>query len=182
MTWFITFQLLGFQINPLSHTPLSINSLHSQFTFAFAFIQTFFVITNTCIKSTFAFTSFMPIYVSCFISSWHKIEHFKVFYNIRNTQFCMWIIDIVATTAAFTCFNTKWKNTGSSPLTLTSCGLTLHSWLFTEIQLSGAALYEFTPVKVNKNAYLVKKHFLINPSILFEWFWMSEILSTAIAS
>ena len=29
------------------------------------------------------------------------------FYNIRNTQFCIWIVDIMTTTTAFTCFNTK---------------------------------------------------------------------------
>ena len=34
---------------------------------------------------------------------------FKFFYNIRNTQFCTWIVDIVTTTTAFTCFNTKRK-------------------------------------------------------------------------
>ena len=30
-----------------------------------------------------------------------------VFNNIRTTHFCIWITDIVTTTTAFTCFNTK---------------------------------------------------------------------------
>ena len=46
----------------------------------------------------------------------------------------------------------KAQNTGSSLLRLTVCGLTLHYWLFIEIQLN-----EFKPVKVDKNANPVKK-------------------------
>ena len=66
----------------------------------------------------------------------------------------------------------KGKNTGSSLLRLTICGLTLHSWLFIEIKLngiafSGAALKKFTLAKVNIYANLVKKHLLINPNILY---------------
>ena len=53
------------------------------------------------------------------------------------------------------------RNTGSSPLTLTIYNLTLHFWLFVEIQLN-----EFMLVKVDKNINPLKKHFLINPSIL----------------
>ena len=56
----------------------------------------------------------------------------------------------------------KEKNTGSLVLALTISGLTLHSWLFIEIQLN-----EFMPLKVDKNANPVKKHFLINPNILY---------------
>ena len=48
----------------------------------------------------------------------------------------------------------KGKNTGSSPLRLTICGLTLQSWLFIEIQLS-----EFMPFKVDENANPVKNTF-----------------------
>ena len=52
----------------------------------------------------------------------------------------------------------KGKNTGSSLLTLTNCGLTLHSSLFIEIQLN-----QFMLVKVGKNTNLVKKHFFNKP-------------------
>ena len=48
-------------------------------------------------------------------------------------------------------------NTVSSPLKLTICGLTLHSWLFIKIQVN-----EFTLVKVDnpiKNANPAKKSF-----------------------
>ena len=53
----------------------------------------------------------------------------------------------------------KGKKTGSLPLALTTCGLTLHSRLFIEIQLNEIQL---TPVKVDKNINPIKKHFLIN--------------------
>ena len=59
----------------------------------------------------------------------------------------------------------KAQNTGSSLLRLTVCGLTLHYWLFIEIQLN-----EFKPVKVNKNANPVKKHLLINPNIFISYY------------
>ena len=45
----------------------------------------------------------------------------------------------------------KGKNTGSPPLRLTICYLTLHSWLFIEIQLN-----KFMLVKVDKNVNPVK--------------------------
>ena len=38
----------------------------------------------------------------------------------------------------------KGENTGSSLLTLIISGLTLHAWLFIEIQLNGVALNRFT--------------------------------------
>ena len=55
----------------------------------------------------------------------------------------------------------KGKKRDSLLLTLTICGLTLHSLLFLEMQRN-----QYTQVKVNKNANPVKKHFLTNPSIL----------------
>ena len=48
----------------------------------------------------------------------------------------------------------KEKKIDPSLLTLTICGLTLHPWLFIEIQLN-----EFMPAKVDKNANPVKKTF-----------------------
>ena len=55
----------------------------------------------------------------------------------------------------------KGKNTVSSLLTLTICGLTLHSCLFSEIQIK-----IFTLFKVNKKGNPVKKHHLINSNIM----------------
>ena len=49
---------------------------------------------------------------------------FKVL-TTSKTQFYMWIIDIVATTTAYTCLNTKEKN--SLLLMLTICSLILHT-------------------------------------------------------
>ena len=67
----------------------------------------------------------------------------------------MRLIDIITTTTTFTCFNTEWKkNTGSSPLTLATCGLVLHSSLLIEIQLN-----EFMLVKLDKIINPVKNTF-----------------------
>ena len=53
----------------------------------------------------------------------------------------------IKTATTFTCLDNKWKNTGSSPLPLISCGLVLYSWLFIEIQLNEIAFKELTLVK-----------------------------------
>ena len=55
----------------------------------------------------------------------------------------------------------KGKNTVSSLLALTICGLTLHSCLFSEIQIK-----IFTLFKVDKKGNPVKKHLLINSNIM----------------
>ena len=70
------------------------------------------------------------------------------------------MIDIIPTMTAFTCFNTKWKKTGLSPLSLTICGLALHSRLFIEIQLN-----ELMLMKLDKIINPTKSTFLINPNI-----------------
>ena len=72
------------------------------------------------------------------------------------------MIDIIRTTTTLTCFNTNWKEKGSTPLTLTTCGLVLHSLLFIEIQLN-----EFAFVKLDKIANPTKKHFF-NKSKFFD--------------
>ena len=69
-----------------------------------------------------------------------------LFYNIRNTQFRIWIIDVVTTTTAFTCLILKTQ--------------VLYYWHL-KFQLN-----EFKPVKDDENANPVKKHFLINPNIV----------------
>ena len=79
----------------------------------------------------------------------------------------MWINYIVTTLAAFVLI-LKGKRIDSSLLTLTICGLTLHSWLFIEIELngiafSGATLNKFTLVEVDKNVNPVKKTLFNKP-------------------
>ena len=76
------------------------------------------------------------------------------------------------------------KNTGSSPLTLITCGLALHSWLFIEIQFNG----EFAFVKSDKIVNPMKNIFLTNLNIfiyimlcfLIKYLWMSLKSSTSI--
>ena len=46
---------------------------------------------------------------------------------MSSTHFGIWIIGIVTTATAFTCFNIKKKKKGLSLLTLTISGLILHS-------------------------------------------------------
>ena len=101
-------QLLGFQIDPLSHAPLSINSLLSYLN-----LSSF---QRCLLLQTLSSNPHLHLHVSChsmsyFISSWHQIKYFniQIFNNIGNIQFCRWIIDIITTTTAFTCFNTKRK-------------------------------------------------------------------------
>ena len=71
------------------------------------------------------------------------------------------MIDIIRTTITLTCFNTNWKETGSTPLTLITCGLVLHSLLFIEMQLN-----KFTLAKIVNPT---KNTFLTNPSILLHY-------------
>ena len=99
-------QLLGFQINPLSHTYLSINSVYSHLHIS-SFQRCLLLQT---LASNLHFHLHVSCHFMCLVSSVFDIRlnalTFK-FNNIRNTYFCTWIVDIVATTTAFTCFNTK---------------------------------------------------------------------------
>ena len=100
-------QLLGFQVNPLSHLSLSLNSfLHSHLhlsSFHFCLLL-----------KTLASSLHLYLQVSCHsvcfvITPWHQIECFDiyVFKNILNTPFNIWIIDITTTPTAFIYINTK---------------------------------------------------------------------------
>ena len=51
------------------------------------------------------------------------------------------------------------EKTGSSPLTLMTCGLVLHSSLLIEIQLSGIAFNEFAFAKPDKIVNPAKNNF-----------------------
>ena len=72
------------------------------------------------------------------------------------------VINIITTTTAFTCFNFKRKKYRLITININNCGLTLHSWLFIEIQLN-----VFMPVKLDKSTNHVGKYFLTNPNIFF---------------
>ena len=57
------------------------------------------------------------------------------------------------------------KKTGSSPLTLTTCGLVLHSLLLIEIQLNGISSKDFAFVELNEIVNHTKNTFLTKPNI-----------------
>ena len=89
-------QLLGVQTNPLSQTPLSINYLHSHL-----HLSSF---QRCLLLQTLCSNLHLLLQVSC--HSMHlfslvpdtRLNRLKIFHNIRNTPFCGWIVDIVATT------------------------------------------------------------------------------------
>ena len=68
---FVTFTLIITRILNQSFMTYTFIDLFFTLTPAFIIISTLFIITNTCVNSTFAFICFMLFYVSCFISSWH---------------------------------------------------------------------------------------------------------------
>ena len=74
-----------------------------------------------------------------------------MFCSIRNTYFCVWIINIITTTITFACLILEGENTGSLLLTLILSGLALGAWLIIEIQLNGVVL-----TKLDKNGNPVK--------------------------
>ena len=55
----------------------------------------------------------------------------------------------------------KGQNTSSSLLTLIISGLTLHYWLFIEIQINGVALNGFTYDKTVKNIFSINLNILL---------------------
>ena len=122
-------------MNPLSLTSLSINSLHSH--------QHISSLQCCLLLQTLASSLHLHLHVSrhsmCLVSLVLDIRlntsTFKFFYNIRNTQFWIGIIDIVTTTTTFTCFNPQRKK--HRFITINTNNLwSLHSWLFIEIQLN----------------------------------------------
>ena len=91
------------------------------------------------------------------------------------------MIDIIATT---TTLILNGKYTGSSPLTLTTFGFVLYSWLCIEIHFN-----EFTFVKLDKIVNPVKtlfnksKRLYLHYVIFFhKKLWMFTISSTSVAS
>ena len=98
----------------------------------------------------------MPFYVSCFINLGIRLNAltFTFLRTSRTHSFAYGLLILLQLPLHLLVLILKGKNTGSFPLTLTICGLTLHFRLFIEMQLN-----KFTLVKVDKNANPVKKHF-----------------------
>ena len=69
ITWFITWTVTITGIPKKSFITYSFIT-YTTYTSAFIFILSLFIITNTWIESTFTFASFMPLYMSYFISQW----------------------------------------------------------------------------------------------------------------
>ena len=82
-------QLLRCQIQPLSHTPLLINSLHSHLHL--------FLFQCCLLLQTIGFNLHSHLHVSChFICLVSLVFGIKLnTYNIRNTYFCIRIINII---------------------------------------------------------------------------------------
>ena len=51
----------------------------------------------------------MPFYVFCLVTPSYQIEYFDIYAlsNFWNTQYSIWIIDIITTSTAFIYFNTE---------------------------------------------------------------------------
>ena len=110
-------------------------------------------------KSTFAFTRFISFYVSCFFISWLEwmLWH-SSFLQHQERKFCAWIIDVVATTTGFACFNAK--RIKHRFITIKINNLRSYFTFFSiEIQLN-----KFTLVK-DKRASPVKRNIFPNLSI-----------------
>ena len=146
----------------MSHTPLSINYLHSHL-----HLSSF---QRCLLLQTLASNLHLHLHVSCdslcLVSLVLDIRlntlTFKFLTTSETHSFAYVLLMLMQLPLHLLVLILKGKNTGSSPLTLIICGLSLHSWLFIEIQLNEIAL-----VKVDKNANPVKnpfnkpKHFII---------------------
>ena len=157
-------QLKGFQANPFSHTPLSINSLHSHV--HSSSFQRSLLLQTLCSNlhlhlhdrcHSMRLFSLIP-------ATRLNILTFKYYTTSGTHNFASGLLTLLHLPLPLLVLTLKGKNTGSSPLKLTICGLALHFWLFIKIQLN-----EFMPVQVDKNTSPVRKHLLINPRILLHY-------------
>ena len=115
---------------------------------------------------------------------------FIFFYNIRNTNFCIWIVNIITTTTTFTRFNTKWKKHRLTSININNLWSCFTLLLLIEIQLNGIAFNEFAFVKLDKIVNPMKNTFFLTNLNIFvytgiffiKYLWMSTILLTSVAS
>ena len=120
-------QLLGFKINPLSHTPLSINSLHSHL--HLSSFQCYLLL------QTLASSQYLDLHFSC-----HSVCHVSLvlyirlntltfkFFTTSGTQILAYgSLILLQLPPHLLVLILQGEKTGSLLLTLTICGLTLHS-------------------------------------------------------
>ena len=94
-------QLLLFQINHSLHIPLSINFLHS-----YLHLSLFHLcLLLQTLASSLNLHLHVLCYSACFVSLGIAIRLNTLAFKFFTTSF--WSIDIIKTTAAFTCLNTK---------------------------------------------------------------------------
>ena len=81
----------------------------------FTFASTFMIIPTLLLLQTLASNLHLHLHVSCHFMCLVSLVldirlntlTFKFFYYIRDTYFCIWIIDIITTATTFICFNNK---------------------------------------------------------------------------
>ena len=140
------------QINPLSHTPLSINSLHYTCIYLHSSAVYYYKHCHLIYTCIYKFHVILDIRLNTLAYKFFTI-------SVTHNFACGLLIFLQLPLHLFILILKVKKNTGSSLLTLTICDLTLHSWLFIEMQLSGiafseAALNEFMLVKSIKTQIL----------------------------
>ena len=99
--------------------------------------------------------------VSLVLDIWLNTLTFKFLTTLGTPNFAHGLLILLQLPLDLLVLILKGKNTGSSLLTLTIFGLTLHYWLFFEIQLN-----KFTFLKVDTDANPVKNNFFVSLSIL----------------
>ena len=117
-------------INSFLHTPLSINSLHSYLHFYHSNVVYHY-------KQVSCHSMCL---VSLVLDIKLKTLTFKFLTTSVTHDFPCGLLILLQLPLQELVLILKDKNTGSSPLTLTVCGLTLRSWLFIEIQLKELTL------------------------------------------
>ena len=154
-------QLLGFQIDPLLHTHLSINYLYSHL---------HLLLFQRCLLlQTLPSNLHLHLQVSChsmcFASSVLDIRLNTLTFKFLTTSgthiFAYGSLILLHLPLHLLVLILKRKNTGSSLLTLTVYGLSLHSWLFIEIHFNGA-LNQVKLVDYNQK------------TLLFEWVFILQ--------
>ena len=172
-------------MNPLSHTPLSINSLHSYLRLSLFKLY--------LLLQTLAPSLYLCLHVSCHymclvllvLGIRLNILTFKFFTTSGTHNFAYGPLILLQLPLHLLILILKGKNAGSSLLTLTISGLTYFTLLIIHWNIA-QQIYKF--VKVDKNANPVKKIFLINPKVLYytsfsyQILWMSKISSKSIVS
>ena len=138
MTWFITFTLTITWIpnKPLFHISLSINSLLSHL--HLSSFQRCLLLQK--LTSNLHLHLHVSCHSICLVSLVLDIKlntlTFRILPTSGTQSFAWGLLILFQLLLNLLVLILKAKNTGSSPLTLTICGPTLHYWLFIEIACS----------------------------------------------